>query len=716
MNIRNILITYGHWFMPVFFLVISLAVQYDYGMNWDSPVHFSKGQAFFRYMTTGKTDYSDNPLFCQNEHSLNAQVDYFTGERCDRHRKTRVSEYESTLLDYSWAIKNVYGHPAVNDIMAAALNTVFFKYLGWVEDIQAYHLLSVLSTFMLAVIVASWVRKTNGFLASCIAVLVVYTYPLLAGEQHFNIKDPPMAAFFTASIYFFWRGINEVKVRYIFISAVMAGISMGVKFNFIFAPFIVAPWLLTVLWCRIQSIREKMKKARRGIVSTMAFVYRHTPRRFILAFILYPVIIGTTLYLLWPTLWPAPLERIHTVVSYYQDIGEATCPFAKWTISWLTSCSDPLPFTYFLTTIPVVSLILFFAGFIVLTRRIGDVSYVGLLWILFFLVTLGRAIAPISSLYGGIRLIMEFIAPFAMIAGVGGAYIAEGIGRFMKVSYGYSIGASIVILSFIPISIQLVRLHPNENLYFNWLVGGLEGAEEHQIKGYGNSYGNALFQAVTWINENAKKDAVVAVAFGNAQNISRASLRPDILLANTARSGYFQNGEYQVALNAQFDQNPDLFRYKFLSRYLDPVHVIAVEGVPIATVWNNDKQYVKPGVDLQTEYEIPTTVTYLPTGEVVIALAREYRLKRLELTLPYSSDECINTVKGYSIAIHRKEWSYTMPEQFNNFAVDEIAGYDADSVFLFAEDTADSIAILAPQSASCDLNALTAKVFTFDKP
>src|SRR3989344_7222995 len=124
---------YSAFFLPLVFFIISLFTIYDYGMNWDSPVHFARGHAYLRYMLTGKTNYDGLPHFCLNSNNLGSHRDSATGEVCDRHRKVRVSEYESYLLDFnSWVSKGTYGHPAFSDIMLAVSNTIFFKSLGWV--------------------------------------------------------------------------------------------------------------------------------------------------------------------------------------------------------------------------------------------------------------------------------------------------------------------------------------------------------------------------------------------------------------------------------------------------------------------------------------------------------------------------------------------------------------------------------------------------------
>ena len=160
------------YFLPLVFFLVSLSTVGDYGFNWDSPAHFARGQAFLRYVLTGKTNYTGLPLFCQNQDGLNKRIDYITGEVCDKTRKNRVSEYESTILDFNWAKKITYGHPPFSDIMLAASNQIFFKWLGVYEDIHAYHLFPIFMTFVLLLVESFWANMTYGKFASVISSIM----------------------------------------------------------------------------------------------------------------------------------------------------------------------------------------------------------------------------------------------------------------------------------------------------------------------------------------------------------------------------------------------------------------------------------------------------------------------------------------------------------------------------------------------------------------
>ena len=689
--------------LPLFFFAVALFTLYDYGMNWDSPIHFARGQAYLRYMLTGKTNYAGSPQYCMNSQNQSSSVDYVTGEICDRHRKVRVSEYESSLLDFnSWAAKAVYGHPAFSGIMLALSNTIFFKTLGWVEDIPAYHLYSIFTTFILALTVSIWTKQTFGTFASIIAVLTIYTFPLLAGEQHFNVKDPPMATFFTLSIYLFWLAVVKNKPKYLIFSAFTGGASFGTKFNFVFAPFILLPWILTY---------GKILFNKKSIKTILS-------KNMVIAIILYPVIVFLVFFLTWPALWSDPLKNVPEVFRYYKDIGGSSCAYTYLTPSWWKQCTNLITLKYIFFTTPPYSLFLFATGLLASIFWIKRNNYVLLLILFFFLITILRVTLSISSIYGGLRQIMEFIGPLAIISGIGALFLRNLIAKLLLRVHldkkSVTIFLSVLIISgFIPISLVLIKLHPNENIYFNYFIGGFKGAAESNFPGYGNTYGNAYTQGVKWLNLNATKNTKLALVSGLGQNLSRGQIRADIDYSNNYRSGYNQESEYQMLLIEGNDPLTETFRYKYLS-FLNPVYTLNVEGIPLLKIWKNSKDQLKD-VNFESQIEKNQNIKIIRGRDkevVIIVLDKKKDLKGLGIT--FSNTECKKSLVGAKISISSDGIDYLQKaEGINNFSDREIFGYDADFVYLYPGDEAKYIKITPPENYSCSLSDIIFSVHTF---
>ncbi|MDP3940765.1 MAG: hypothetical protein Q8Q49_00490 [bacterium] len=715
-TLRTILLGLLPYFLPLIFFIIAILTHAQYGMNWDSPVHFARGQAFLRFMLIGKTNYNDLPLFCQNIDGLNKRVDYLTGEVCDKTRKNRVSEYESTLLDFTWAKKVTYGHPPLSDIMLAASNQVFFKWLGWFEDIEAYNLFPLFMTFVLLIVVAYWANITYGKFASLIAVLSIALFPLLFGEQHFNVKDPPIAAFFTLGIFFFWLGITRKKARHLILSALFGGMSFATKINYTFAPIILLPWIILYTFPAYYSlIKKKPALLREKFFSTLLKLF---PPRVILALILYPVVIALVFFLTWPAMWFDTVQGLTKFIAFYSDIGVKSCPYTRFSSQWFISCSDFLSITYFFYTVPIQTLVLVAVGVIAAVKKRKEHSMVTILWLSFFFLTFLRVTLSVSSIYGGLRQVLEFVGPMGLLAGLGGVALRDRLVMLFRNYTNFSTRILVTFLSvllvglYLPIVFTLIKLHPNQNLYFNALVGGLSGAAEKNFPGYGNSYGNANLQGVKWLNVHAVKNGNLALVFGLGQNISRASLRNDISYSNAYRSGYHMDGEYQLVLILQGDPQVDKFSYQYLDRFFTPVYVDSIEGVPILKIWKNEKRYLKKGVSF-AEKEETTGVRQNEDYGFLIILPVERTLKRLEFTY---SPICEIPVKSATISIGTKKDSlhqlFLSPQ---NFTQKEVRDYKGGSVFLFAGDQASFIRVQLPDSSSCDVGGVSFKLFVFGK-
>lgn len=701
-------------FLPIVFLVIALVTISDYGLNWDSPVHFARGQAFLRYMLTGKTDYVGLPQFCQDRRGINNRVDYLTGEVCDKTRRTRVSEYESRILDFQWAKKITYGHPAFSDLMLAASNQIFFKWLGFFEDIDAYHIFPIVMTFILLLTVAYWAKITFGTFASIVSVLSVGLFPLLFAEQHFNVKDPPVGAFFTLAIFFFWRGITKKKARFLLLSGLFGGMSFATKVNYVFAPVILLPWMLYYILAYIRFQRGGLlivfsKK-------TLSTIRKLFPPRLLVALLLYPIIVAAIFYFSWPALWFDTKDGVLQFIKYYREIGVKVCPYPRLSPLWFFSCSDLLTIKYFFYSLPIPTVIFFLIGAVIALRKRREFSFVTVLWLSFFFVTLLRVTFSVASIYGGLRQIMEFVAPLGFLAGLGAVYIRDSLVRIL-VLYTTVAKRTLVILvsalilgGYVPVILTLIKLHPNENLYFNLLIGGVSGAAASNFTGFGNTYGNVYLQGVNWMNENAESDAHFALVFGLASSISRPSLRNDILYDNSYRSGYNMKGEYQLAQLLQGDPQKQRFGYQFLNKFLHPIYIVSVDGVPILKIWKNEPKYLKNGMHLDPEEEA-MVISEQEESTLVLQLKTKKKLKRIEFYYP---PVCEIPVKMALISIGTSlDNLQQLPFSPQNFTQSEIQGYEGSSVYFFLGEETRFVHIRLEEKGECDIKDILPKLFVF---
>jgi 4-amino-4-deoxy-L-arabinose transferase-like glycosyltransferase len=264
----------------------------DYNPNWDEPIHFHRGQAYLRYLFTGEKNYDKLPNYRKF-------VDYLKDRSISpRIKLPRYSIYQSNVEDAAYFLKSDGGHPPLNGILASLANYIFYQKLGIIGDIESYHLFIIGTGLALAYLVFKLGADEFGFFAGIVSLLALITYPLFIGEAHNNIKDPVETAFFAFTIYGFYKGIINRSWKWLLASSIFSGLALGTKFNILFVPFIVVPWLFAYYGRKIKKVL-----------------------RFWKIFLIYPFVVFLIFYFSWPYLWNNTFVRILQIFGYYKNIG-----------------------------------------------------------------------------------------------------------------------------------------------------------------------------------------------------------------------------------------------------------------------------------------------------------------------------------------------------------------------------------------------------------
>ena len=537
------------------FFVVGVATLSDYGINVDEPAHFIRGQAYAELLLTGRKDYSSEVLTAP-----------------------RVSVWKFPLYNGYFYLNKDTGHPPLNGILAAITNRVFYEKFGLLGDLESYHLFEIFVSSILVYLVYVFTSSRYGSFAGVISALSIGLYPLFLGESHFNIKDPVQTSFYAFTIYYFYLGLEKNKGRYFLFSSLFFALAFGTKFNILF----FLPTILVYLILR----RPKLKK-----ISMPVW----------LSLLVYPFIVLAIYFLARQYLWSDPTGRFLETFRYYKEIGTGGFSDARFLVNgWNTY---PLIFIVISTPIMigVYALVGIITGFKDLKK---DKSKFSLLVFLWMVIPVARVTLPGTSIYSGVRQIMEYIPAMAFFSGLGALVIRNKLSNYTN----KSIAAGIVLVSFVPLLVTLIRLHPNENVYINTLVGGLPGAFEKRIPGAGESMGNVYRQGAWWLNANAEKGIGVGLPVGLRSNV------PDQFFTNGMQigpyfSGMARNGEYMMEkISVGHPLNPNLYNFAYLERFLNPVYELKVDGVTLLKVWKNDKEHTKPGFleEKEIEYHLKT--------------------------------------------------------------------------------------------------------------
>lgn len=652
----------------VFFLSLLLTLS-DYGPSWDETLHFSRGQAYLNFFLTGRRDYQN----ISNSQKSFYHFDYHTGR---------------------YWFKENGGHPPLSDILAAVFNYIFFQKLKILSDIFSYHLFNIVASSLLVFVVVFFAISTIGKFASIISFLTLMTYPLFWAESHFNVKDPPEAAFFSATILTFYQSLKGGSAVWLLFSIIFFSFGLGTKFNILFLPFIILPYLGF-------RYRDKLRNLKGGLSKI--------PRTYLIVLVLSPIIIFIIFMGSWPYLWDNWPGNLIKVLRFYQHIGTG---FRYQPENFFLGGFNAFPTLWILFTTPPIVLALFLVGLVSSIKNWKIFGNVTILWLIWLIVPILRVSIPGTTIYGGVRQILEFLPAFVLIAGLGAWQIVAWSTKFLK-NLKLLIQVLLILLFVWPTFI-LFKMHPNQNVYFNSLIGGLKGAKDKNFPSWGNSYGNAYFQGIKWINENVPYGSKLSLIQGIETNAPKILFRPDINFDNSNWSGIEREGEYLMEL--VFDDTGRAFYYtwEYVDKFLEPVYQLEVDDVPILKIWKNDLEHTK--ANYQTSDKLSQIPLKMKTEEnrLVIEFEREIILSKVELKF-IPKEGCspiqttfVDTSLDNQKWLREKDW-IPFPQVGDN---DNLEGNTI--VFHFAVREARFVRFWFDNIASCGLNSAKVRFFHFN--
>jgi len=562
------------------YLIIQMLSQSAYGINWDEPNHYLRGQAAVRYFLTGKKDYRGLPKLESHypKEMLESEGIINDGEaiyKDDTQYRRSFYQYdrEGDKFSYRFFEYRVRGHPILNDILASFSNYFFYQKLGLLGDIESYHLFVIFLSSVLVGVMLYFIATIYGLFAGIVSVLSLILYPLFLAESHFNIKDPVETAFYSFTLLTFYYGVVRRNWKIMLLSTIFAGFALGTKFNIFFAGVTALVWFIAYKWKELKRCKW-LFSSKFTVISVVAFL--------IIPFGLFVVS--------WPSMWSDPIGGFLKTLSYYKEVGYGHLYQPQ---SFLTFFGfNTYPALWVLYTTPLVTLALGAAGiWAVIKNRVNDKHKFGWLALLWFVVPILRISLPNMSVYGGgSRQIMEFIPGLAILTGVGATYVVKIL---RNKGVNAKLVSIIILILFIPIAYKMYTIHPNQNVYFNPLIGGLKGAKARGFPGWGSTLGSTYQQGVVWLNENAEEGATVSLVRGLMSNIPIVNFRRDLNYIGRYWSGEAKDGEYLIeVIDDDWVKRIPLVKRQYLYT-LNPVYSVRVDGVTILNIWKNDQENTK---------------------------------------------------------------------------------------------------------------------------
>ena len=447
------------------YLACSLLTYKDFGLTWDEPVNYNKGVVTYGHVFNKKVARAN--MFNKTDGRLDIQ---------DAEKFPNLERFTTVSAEKLY----YYLH------YSAFYPMVLFMF-NKDKTVERYHLLNMV--FALGVFLAAYFlfyRQYRDQKFAILAPLFLFLTPRFSGDIPANPKDVPFAVMYFISCAALYLTASRGKVL---TRILCLGILFGIAQNIRTAG--VTLYGILVLYDTYAYYQDRQVNAP-SAETWVQFLMREAQT---------VTLVGIVALLFSLLTWPylamnliTNLQEIFAVERYY-----------TWNETVLYNGSyvegTRLPGSYFTTwfaiSTPLMILVPALLSFFLIGKRFRH-----RLFVLFLLMITLNAIAylmvrPVA--YDGVRLFLFLVPPLSSLA-------ALAVIEFCRASKKRFVTVTVVILIAVnagAVAKEMIALHPYQYIYFNSLVGGLEGAH----KKYDTEYWGASYnEAINWFKENVATD------------------------------------------------------------------------------------------------------------------------------------------------------------------------------------------------------------------
>ena len=386
-----------------------------------------------------------------------------------RYGELIINYFRSGFADTSvFHYVNLYLYGGLFDVVATAIE----RLLPFLDPYDVRHVLCALTGIAGIGAAYAIARRVAGPRAGAMAAFMLAACGPWYGTMFNHTKDIPFAAAMTGAAYFLLRamhGLPRPRPRHVLAFGLLLGAALGMRVLGLLMIGYTGLAIVTALrHADAAAPRDRLAFfAQSAIALTPAFI------------VAYALMIAA-----WPWSALAPLNPVRGLVDFGQFHYSIDTLLAGqvYTMDQVPRWYVPL---YLLIRMPLIILAGAALSLLCVARhdkahtwRRADVALI----LFMALFPVACEVADRGPAFTGMRHFTFVVPLFAVLAGIGFDWLMLPRGRrFRFIAAG---AAMAVLVALVSNTVLLVRLHPYQYLYYNPLVGGLEGAQRQFATDY----------------------------------------------------------------------------------------------------------------------------------------------------------------------------------------------------------------------------------------
>ncbi len=550
------------------------------------------------------------------------------------------------------------------------------KTLGLLSELQAFRLPTVILTSILVALIYLFGAAAFGRPAGLVAALLYITMPRVFFHSRLAAFDAPVTATMFFAVFAYWKALH--KARWAIPAGLLFGVALSTKLNAFFLPLLLAvhyayasrdrfrnpAWASAAL---LVGLPAMLLSAYTGVTRGNVFAIALAAALMIAVFCLrkdtfkkpfkaagltvpavfwLQVFLGMGfLYLTWPRLWPAPIERFGEYLAYHLHHVYYNTEYLGQNYN-LPPFPVSFPFVMTLITVPGVTCLLAILGLTFEMKNSGSISFgiqklkntfrskssepedsidktnsalettvdnpargfwrplsgckrsEGFLVGICALFPLILISVPSTPIFGGTRTWMPAMPYIALLAGIGFQTILTKVLDFTgwaeKKSLAAATCAAACLLVTAPGFFQTIHAGDIAPSYYTPIIGGPRGAATIGTKR--QYWGYTARQALDWINRELPERARLYPhdTMGLALDVYK---RDGLLKKGIQSSG----GEYRGVAGSQYaifqhEMHQVMWEFLIWQEYgtFKPSKVMTIDGVPLLYIYGPKKSRMGP--------------------------------------------------------------------------------------------------------------------------